>query len=231
MIVYLAKIVDMVQDIFTNLVKVVMHNNLLQARLARGLSQQELADRAETSGQQISRLEKSERRLTLDWVRRLSRALGCTDAEILGLPPVPVDPIPVKGAVQVGKYSAQPVWLVDDWYPVTMPEDDRFAGIERFGLEVCDDSANRRYPKGTILICVEVGDLIEPPKAGQRVICHRHDSKGFVEVTCRDLRGADQGVELDGWLWPLSHDPRHQQQIPMDQAEIVARVTGNTAFE
>ena len=230
-IVYLAKMTDMVQEVFTNLVNVKMRNNLLQARLARGLSQQELADRAETSGQQISRLEKSERRLTMDWVRRLSRALGCTDAEILGLLPAPLDPISVKGAVQLGKYLAEPVWPVDDWYPVIIGEDDRFAGIERFGLVVRDESVNQRYPKGTILICVEVGDLSEPPKAGQRVICHRRNNKGYVEVTCRDLRGADQGAEPDGWLWPLSHDPRHQQQIPIDQAEIVALVTGNFTFE
>ena len=135
---------DMVQEVFTNLVNVVMHNNLLQARLARGLSQQELADRAETSGQQISRLEKSERRLTMDWVRRLSRALGCTDAEILGLPPVPVDPVSVRGAIEADKYRSESVWPVDDWYPVTMPEDDRFAGIERYGLEVRDEDARAR---------------------------------------------------------------------------------------
>jgi len=217
----------MVQEVFTNLVNFVMHNNLQQARLARGLSQLELAERAETSFQQISRLEKGDRRLTMDWVRRLSRALGCTDAEILGLPPVPVDPVPVRGAIQADTYQADALWPVDDWYPVTMPEDDRFAGIERYGLEVRDESANQRYPQGTILICVDVGDLSEPPKAGQRVICHRRDERGLVEVTCR---GLGDGGE-DNWLWPLSNDPRHQQEISIGEAEIVALVTGHFYFE
>jgi len=218
---------DMVQEVFTNLVNNIMYNNLLQARQARGLSQHELADRAETSFQQISRLEKGDRRLTMDWVRRLSRALGCTDAEILGLPPVPVDPVSVRGAIEADAYQVAPVWPVDDWYPVTMPEDDRFAGIERYGLEVRDASANQRYPQGTILICVDVGDLNEPPKAGQRVICHRRNKQGHVEVTCRGLGDADQ----DGWLDPLSNDPRHQQQIAIDDADIVALVTGHFYFE
>ena len=53
-----------------------MDSALRRIREAKGLSQPDLAKKADTSQQQIDRLEKGERRLTLSWARRLARALG-----------------------------------------------------------------------------------------------------------------------------------------------------------
>lgn len=49
-----------------------------------GLSQKELGRRANTSQQQIDKLEKSERKMTVDWIRRLAEALDCHPIELLG---------------------------------------------------------------------------------------------------------------------------------------------------
>ncbi|MCA6305263.1 MAG: helix-turn-helix transcriptional regulator [Phenylobacterium sp.] len=60
-----------------------MKNRIRELREAAGLSQQQLADRAGTSQPQVDRLEKGERKLTADWMRRLSEALGVPMGAIL----------------------------------------------------------------------------------------------------------------------------------------------------
>ncbi len=46
-------------------------------RRERGLSMRELAERCGTSQQQIDRLEKGHRRITLEWLLKISLALEC----------------------------------------------------------------------------------------------------------------------------------------------------------
>lgn len=60
-------------------------NNLRALREARGLSQQQLADRVvpATTSQQVSRLELGSRKLSLDWMMRLALALGCDPSELI----------------------------------------------------------------------------------------------------------------------------------------------------
>lgn len=60
-----------------------MPNRIKELRESAGLTQQQLAARAGTSQPQIDRLEKSSRRLTQDWMNRLSRALGCEPQDLL----------------------------------------------------------------------------------------------------------------------------------------------------
>ena len=52
-------------------------NNLKPMREARGLSLVALGKLVGTSSQQISHLELGKRQLTVDWLMRLSAALGC----------------------------------------------------------------------------------------------------------------------------------------------------------
>lgn len=59
-------------------------NRLRELRENLDWSQQRLADAVEptTSQAQIDRLEKGERKLTVEWARRLAKALGCHWTEI-----------------------------------------------------------------------------------------------------------------------------------------------------
>lgn len=59
--------------------------NIERLRLARGWSRPELAKRLKpvTSGQQIERLEKNQRGLTVEWIERLSAALSVDPAELI----------------------------------------------------------------------------------------------------------------------------------------------------
>lgn len=60
-----------------------MANRLRQIREEKNLTQEYVARKANTSSQQIGKLEKDERRLTVDWLIRLSPALGCSPVEVV----------------------------------------------------------------------------------------------------------------------------------------------------
>lgn len=62
-------------------------NNLKEIRLKYKITQAELARRLGTTQGQICRLEISTRRLSDAWLERLSKALNCTKAELLGEAP------------------------------------------------------------------------------------------------------------------------------------------------
>ena len=205
-----------------------MENRLRAARTARRLTQRQLAARVGTTLQQISRLERGERRLTLDWVRRMAVALDCSEMELLGAGTTPAAPIMVRGAVVADLWHDAPEWPAEQWYPVPVPEDRRFADAARFGLLVRGNAMNRRYPDGSILICIALDQLVSPPASGQRVICHRRRAADDrIEVAARELRYHDGRT----WLWFDSTAPEYQQSIPMEQAEIVALVIGSFTFE
>lgn len=57
---------------------------LYKIRKEKGLSQPELAERIGTTTQQISKLENGDRKLAPEWIDRLSKALQCSKAELLG---------------------------------------------------------------------------------------------------------------------------------------------------
>lgn len=139
-----------------------------------------------------------------------------------------IQQIVVRGAVQAGHWVEAAEFHQDDCYTVPVPDDPRYPGIKRFGLEVRGPSMNRVYPEGTILVCVHRNDWHKEPASGQRVVVERRKPDGLVEATVKELR-EDSGKQ---WLWPNSTHPEHQTPIPLDDGqtdtvEIVAVVTGS----
>jgi transcriptional regulator with XRE-family HTH domain len=57
--------------------------NLRAARLAEGLSQEALAERADLHRTYVSSVERCERNITLDTVERLANALGVKPLDLL----------------------------------------------------------------------------------------------------------------------------------------------------
>lgn len=102
-------------------------NRIREWRQTRGWTLQQLADGTGTSKSQIDKLEKGERRLTVDWMVRLAKPLGCDPRDLLasmpphkpvkfGTGPAPVSQssfatLPVRGAARGGK--AQEMFLAD----------------------------------------------------------------------------------------------------------------------
>lgn len=65
-----------------------MGNRIKELREKKGWSMQRLADEVEgTSKQQISKLEKSQRGLTLEWMERLARAFSVRPADLISEEP------------------------------------------------------------------------------------------------------------------------------------------------
>ena len=59
-----------------------MENRIKLLRRQRDWSQEKLARRVGTSNQMISLLERGRRRMTMDWLERLAKALECRAADI-----------------------------------------------------------------------------------------------------------------------------------------------------
>ena len=59
-------------------------NQLARLRLERGLSQQDLAEKLNTTSVSIGRYEREDQRLTLPLLRKLAKVLGASVAEIAG---------------------------------------------------------------------------------------------------------------------------------------------------
>lgn len=86
-------------------------NRIKDWRLKRGWSMQQLADKADTTRSQIDKLERGERRLTVDWMKRLADPLGCAPAELMPDAALPAREvvlpharmIPVRAAARGGK--------------------------------------------------------------------------------------------------------------------------------
>lgn len=204
-----------------------MKNRIEEWRTRRRLSQRALAKLAGTSGQQIGMLERGERGLDVEWLKRLSKPLECDPADLLPLTEsvrsVDIKGVVVRGAVQAGAWRESSEWPEDDWYPVPMSsEDPRYPSIPLFGLEVRGTSMDRVFPPGTILACIH---LIQHPVEvvpGKFVIAERMSaSTGEIEVTVKQIE-----MDPDGhlWLWPRSNDPLHQAPLRVDDGEEV-RVT------
>lgn len=70
-----------------------MDNRIKVLRESRGLSLEALATKVGATNQQISLLETGKRRLTVDWLYRLSEAFKCHPWEVVnGGTPEPLEP-------------------------------------------------------------------------------------------------------------------------------------------
>lgn len=72
-------------------------NRIAELRAAKNWSQQDLADAAGTTNQQIGRLENGNRKLTVDWLERIASALKVTPKDLLA-----DDTVPLVGYVRAG---------------------------------------------------------------------------------------------------------------------------------
>lgn len=128
--------------------------------------------------------------------------------------------IEVIGAVQAGAWLEALQWETDERYSVAVPISDKYHRV--YGLEVRGPSMNKRYPEGTVIVCVKPQEYGEEPKPGKRVVVERRNDQGLHEATVKELRADDSGLR---WLWPDSTDPNYQTPIRTDGGEDV-EITG-----
>lgn len=154
-----------------------MANRIKEWRLRRGLSMQALAERVGTSRQQIHKLERGERRLTEDWMRRVAGILECEPADLMSqsvnvrngramqslgeapagatmgnLQPVSFDrddPIPVYASAQGGPDGTLLAYEPIEF--VDRPE-PLFGVRNAFAMYVVSDSMEPKYSQGALLL-------------------------------------------------------------------------------
>lgn len=130
-------------------------------RELRGLSQASLADKMGISQSQVDRLEKGQRKLTVDWVIKFSEALDTSFDSILYGPSPSSDPeILGKSTKAIEIHATIPsmssinFFILDSIrYKIPTPRGIEIHGNQKFikAFEMCSSSLNGRYIQGDFI--------------------------------------------------------------------------------
>ncbi len=146
-------------------------NRIREWRQKRGLSLQQLAEAIGTTRAQVDKLERGERRLTVDWMVRLAAPLACVPADLLPsvgtTAPAPPDRerlIPVRSAARGG--NEQEMFLQDG--PIDHRPCPGFVAHVRdaYAIYVVGDSMVPMYRPGQLLYI----NPHKPPTAGRGIV-------------------------------------------------------------
>lgn len=163
----------------------VMHNRIKVLRKKRGLTMQQLADAVGTSQQQVDRLEKSKRRLTVEWMEKLSRALDCEFVDL-----VPLDnarnaqttsKAKIVGSVDSAADNALQTYTDKDTYIIIFGRVKEITNPKLFGLLVQGNKL-AGYPEGTELIFNEVPSSTKV-NAGKLVVVLKQSGEYSLRTT------------------------------------------------
>ncbi len=197
-----------------------MENRIKELREERNLSQYDLAERAETTAQQIGRLEKGTRKLTVEWLTRLSKALVVDPEDIL-VRRTNITTINKIGFVEAGNWQEATQLPVDEWEPICYEANSNMKGKHIFALGVRGNSMNRIFPEEkTTLICCDVADYPYNIENGDYIIAQRISPDGKYEATVKRYTRIDDNTVI---LTPESTDTSFQP--------IVITANDNNGYE
>lgn len=191
-----------------------MKNTLNEARTRVGLTQAQLAERVNTTQSQIQRLESGQRKLSLEWARRLAPHLQIDPIQLLLGENLnaPVDRVtaavtlvPVHGKVAAG------LWMLhDDAYDeIDIPAIPRADGLDQFAYQVSGNSMDKLgILHGWFVVCVPYWKSREALTQDDIVVVERRNGQ-LVERTCKQIVLTPTHYEL----WPRSTDARWQDPI------------------
>jgi phage repressor protein C with HTH and peptisase S24 domain len=196
-----------------------IHPNRIRAfREAARLSMQALAERVGTSAPQINKLEKGERKLTVDWMVRLGRALGVDAkdlmaADAVGRPPslppslnaIPVEfgppDLPILGRAQGGPNGV--LIIPTEQRPVDWTyRPPQLRGVsEAFAIFAYDDSMHPMYKHGQTLwihphLPVKPGDGILIIKRSDEALIKELVRRTSSEIILRQYRPREEEFAL-----------------------------------
>lgn len=148
-------------------------SRLRQLRSLRGLTQAELGELARTSQQQVDKLEGRGDRISAHWIERLARGLCVAPGDILSPPGAPIS---VPLLYTAGLHLSEGV----DGAPVRRPPIEWLqpppglqASEDCFAVAVADDSADRLYPPGSLVIARRLDAVERPLRVGDKVVVRR----------------------------------------------------------
>lgn len=105
-----------------------MQNRIREHREAKGWSQEKLAEEIGSSLQQVSRLERSERRLSDGWLAKFSKALAVKKADLV----IELDAVVGSRPPSLGEFAkdAEEVRLLKAWRK--LDPDEQFVFLKMF---------------------------------------------------------------------------------------------------
>lgn len=193
---------------------------IAEARIAKGWSQQELADKMETTQQTIQRYESGARDIKSSVLIKLSSVLDVTISYLLGLENAS---IPNNSTVDVPSYGSiaagTPIEMVEvkDSQPVPVKVHERFP--KAFLLKVEGESMNRILPNGSYALIDPAQK--EPISGKPYAVC----VNGY-DATIKRVVKLSNGFELT----PDSSDPTFRPTVydfnepGTDPVTIIGRV-------
>jgi transcriptional regulator with XRE-family HTH domain len=143
-------------------------SRLRELRQRLGLSQQEVATAAGISSAYYGALERGDKRINADTAQRLQVPLRCSVSDLLsGSRGVSV---PLRVAIAAAESGSRPASF-ELPEPHEMVQAGRLAEPgECFAAEIVDDSADRDFAPGSVLLLRPPGALPEPLRRGSRVV-------------------------------------------------------------
>lgn len=185
-------------------------NNIRKLRKKRGWSQGELAEKANSTTSQISRLERGDLQLTVRWLELIANALNCKPYQLIANIRETVR-VPVIGWVSAGHFT--------NAESVAIPDIDRYDMIECagvnpatcFALRIEGDSMNLIAPEGSTII-VDVSNK-EPMDKKFYVVANNGG-----EATFKQFKNSPPRLE------PCSTNPAHETIFPKGEIHVVGRV-------
>lgn len=193
-------------------------------RKAHRLTQDALAELVGSTVSEISKLERGDRRMTLEWLTRIGSALGVSANDLLSPPGeqkvVPLtrhkisnQKMPVMGEAAAGAWldvdplQSDPI----DWLDFTPGA--TLLAHHTYALKVRGTSLNKIAPDGAILVCLDLDGAGITIREGDLVIVQQSREGGLREMTAKRVKRANGRYEL----WPESTDPKWQTPILLNE--------------
>lgn len=176
---------------------------IAEARIAKGWSQQDLAEKMDTTQQTIQRYESGSRDIKSSVLIKLSAVLGVTISYLLGIentsiPNNDMVEVPLYGAIAAGT----PIEMIPVENSQPVPSEVRRRYPDAFLLKVEGDSMNKILPNGCYAL-VDPCDTVEHNGAPYAVCVNGYDA------TIKRVNRLNNGFELA----PDSNDPTYSKQV------------------
>lgn len=176
---------------------------IAEARIAKGWSQQDLAEKMDTTQQTIQRYESGSRDIKSSVLIKLSAVLGVTISYLLGMentsiPSNDMVEVPLYGAIAAGT----PIEMIPVENSQPVPSEVRRRYPSAFLLKVEGDSMNKILPNGCYAL-VDPCDAVEHNGAPYAVCVNGYDA------TIKRVNKLNNGFELA----PDSNDPTYSKQV------------------
>jgi transcriptional regulator with XRE-family HTH domain len=218
-----------------------MSNILKRLRKKKGLTLEQLAALANTSHQQIGKLEKGEREMTRTWAERIAPHLDASPVDLVfpernGEDRLAVDGVVYGGLVEAGAFREVDMLNQDAPRTVPVPRDPLYPHCRQYAFEVRGDSMNlARIEEGMWVVAVNYEDFHKwhgDVRDGMKVVVLRVRAQGAErELTVKEVRLYRDRMEL----LPRSSNPDHKplvisrEEKPIDEdverVDILAIVT------